>query len=134
MRLTSYLLPAALLLSALAGGCASENLEDLTGAPVGSPCDTTAVATYAAVIRPILEKYECTSCHRTGGAALASNADSYNYETPAGLQRAVAERRLLGSIEHLSGYRSMPDAPRAKMSDCDIARVKQWVRLGALDN
>ncbi|MBC7448244.1 MAG: hypothetical protein H7330_09320 [Hymenobacteraceae bacterium] len=131
MRLLSTLLPAALVLTALLGGCASENLEDMTGAPVGAPCDTTAVATYSGVVQPILIKYECTACHRTGGiGALAF--PNLNYETPAGLISAVRTGRLLGAIEHKSGFAFMPQSPRPKMSDCDIARVKQWVRRGAL--
>ena len=129
MRLISFLLPAALLLSALAGGCASENLEDLTNAPIVVPCDTTAVATYSGVIQPILNRYNCNSCHRAGGVGVV--AGSYNYETPAGLQKAVQDGRLIGAIEHQPNFQAMPRPVGEKIAACDIARIKQWMRRGA---
>ncbi len=46
MRLSSALWPAALLLTAALGGCAADNLQDLTDAPVDAPCDSTGVATH----------------------------------------------------------------------------------------
>ncbi len=129
MRSLLYLFPAALLLSAALGGCASENLEDLTGAPVVAPCDTTAVATYSLVVRPVLERYNCITCHKPGGVGFL--ASGFNYETVAGLQAAVQSGKLLPAIEHKPGAPQMPQG-QPKMADCDIARVKQWVRRGAL--
>ena len=134
MRLLSLLLPAALVASVFFGGCASENLEDLTGTSVDAPCDTTAVATFSGVVQPIIARYGCAStpsCHGTGGAALAS-FPRFNYETVVGLQNAVQDGRLLGAIEHRPGFNQMPkDIAPLLMDRCDILRIKQWVRRGA---
>lgn len=133
MRLIAFLLPTALFMSALAGGCSSDNLEDLRKIPIGgAPCDTTAVPTYRLVVSPIIDRYDCRSanCHVTGGTGTL--ATGFNYETVAGLQAAVANGRLVRAIEHSGPVNThMPQAPRAKMDACDILAVKRWVRAGA---
>ena len=40
---------------------------------------------------------------------------------------------MLGSIEQTRGYDPMPKG-RAKISDCDIARIKSWMAAGKPDN
>jgi mono/diheme cytochrome c family protein len=123
------LLVTALLASAVvgAGGCASENLQDLSGSDVLA-CDTSAVATYSAVIRPLIQRNGCLDCHAAGG--LGTAATGFNYETAAGLQAANRAGRLIGAIERRTGFSPMPK-DRPQISACDIARIKQWVRRGA---
>jgi hypothetical protein len=48
--------------------------------------------------------------------------------------KAIAQNgKLLGSINHSSGYKPMPqDAP--KMSSCQAGIVKKWIDSGLLNN
>ncbi len=110
------------------GGCASENLQDLSGSDI-VPCgDTTLVATYSGVIRPLIERNKCLDCHSTGGPGTTSTG--FNYETAAGLRSAHTAGRLLGAVEHRTGFSPMPKGQN-RIPECDIVRLKQWVRRGA---
>lgn len=123
---------ASLLLTTLLGSCASENLEDLTNAPITAPCDTTAVATYSGVVRGVIERNHCLECHTSrDGFNSGTLASGFNFETVAGLQASDTTGRLLPAIEHQPGRPQMPAGGQPKMSDCDIVRIKQWVRRGA---
>jgi mono/diheme cytochrome c family protein len=95
-------------------------------------CDTTTVCntanvTYAAVIKPLLVNY-CNGCH--SGNAPSGNID---YTTYAGVKKTADNGTLLGSVQHASGYRPMPDGGN-QLSACNIARIKAWIDAGAPDN
>ncbi len=130
MRLIPYLLPVGLLLACLASGCASENLEDLSGASLAAPCDPAADVTYALGIRPVIERNHCLECHVTGGIGAINSG--FNYETVAGLQAAANSGKLIPSIEHTSAHPMPLGYPM--LSPCDIVLIKRWVQAGALDN
>ena len=130
MRFLSIFWSLALLLTAAIGGCASDNLQDLTESPGVIQCDTAFQATYALRVQPIINKYGCAAanCHATGGTGTASTG--FNYETVVGFQAANRTGQLLGAIEHRSPYSPMPKAG-AKMDECDILTIKRWVKAGA---
>jgi hypothetical protein len=88
-------------------------------------CDTNAF-TYSKVIAPILNSW-CVSCHQLGNAGGGYILSDYN-----GVVTTITNNRLLGSIEHLSGFQSMPVG--SKLSDCQITQIKKWVNSGYPNN
>ena len=118
---------AALLL----GGCASQNGEDLLAsgpqpAPGVPSCDTTRV-TYAATVAPLLLQ-NCGGCHSNGAALGGVALGSY-----AQVKTVVDRGRLLGVVDHAPGFSPMPKGG-TQLSVCDRAKLRLWVRAGALNN
>lgn len=113
-----------LLLAAVA--CADDNEEDLTPQQPAQQCDTNAV-TFSGSVVPILAA-NCYACHAAniaeGGVVLS------NY---AGVKAKVDDRRLIGAITHAPGFSPMPQGA-AKLSACDIEKIKKWVDNGAPNN
>lgn len=117
---------AALFLS-LAASCTYSHGDP---AAILAPCDASAqTATYAAVISPIFDA-NCRECHASNTAStLGGGNDFGNYQS---IKRYPAAS-LLGSIEQTPGYDVMPKG-RAKISACDIERIKAWMAAGELEN
>lgn len=90
-----------------------------------STCDSTSV-TYNATIAPIIQT-NCSGCHSN---SLASGG--YNFSNHAGLAVVVHNGKLVGAISHRPGFVAMPQG--GKLSDCQIALIKKWVRGGAPNN
>ena len=100
-----------------------------TGAIDSGACNATCDSnnyTFSGSILPLIQLY-CTGCHNSPSAAGGALTD---YST---IQTAAVSGRLIGDIEHLSGYNAMP-LGGAQLSDCQIAQVKKWVAAGALNN
>ena len=96
--------------------------------PTGlGPCDTTVV-TYKNTVDPILND-NCYSCHRAPASA-GGNIILDNYQS---LLIQVNNTKLLGDIEHRLGYNPMPKNG-AKIQECDIAKIRTWIRAGAPNN
>jgi cytochrome c5 len=94
-----------------------------------STCDTSVVR-FSVEIRSILQA-NCYICH---AAAVANAAGGgYNYETYAGITPNVANGKLLRSIMQVPGSDFMPKNA-AKLSDCDIAKFRTWIRNGYPNN
>ena len=91
---------------------------------VDATCDTTTV-TYSGTVAPIFST-NCIGCHSTSGTS-TTKLDSYT-----GAKAAVTAGRILGTIQHLTGYTAMP--PGGSLSTCDINRIKAWIYRGALNN
>ncbi len=89
-------------------------------------CDTVNMK-YAANIQPIFQA-NCYSCHTgvnpNGGVNLGSHA---------GVTQQVNNGRLIGAITHAAGYHPMPQGA-AKLDDCTINKIKDWISRGALNN
>ena len=90
-------------------------------------CDSTHV-TYKQTIAPIMAR-NCNGCHY----ASATNAggvitDNYNDLSPMATLDGVFWR----DINWLEG-KAMPKGG-AKLSPCDIGKIKKWINEGALDN
>lgn len=94
------------------------------------PCDVSAQAvTYAGVISPIFDA-NCRACHGSSVASTrGSGIDLGDYQN---LSRYPVVS-LLGSIEHTAGYSPMPKG-RAKLSECDIQRIRAWISAGKPNN
>ncbi|RTQ49242.1 hypothetical protein EJV47_13945 [Hymenobacter gummosus] len=118
---------AVLLASALLGtsSCSYDNEQELFAGELSS-CDSVSV-TYRGTIQPLLAQH-CLRCHgptRTeGGVVVTAHHD---------VQTLGRTGQLLGVIQHKPGYPAMPD-DEPRLSDCDINKVKIWVRAGMPDN
>jgi hypothetical protein len=90
-----------------------------------SSCDTSTF-TYNAVIKPIITDW-CLGCHSPSNAG-----GGFDYSTYSGVVASVANNKLMGSIEQLSGHSPMPQG--TKLSDCDIKLIGKWVSAGYPNN
>ena len=115
----------ALLLGLTA--CYQDKKDQLYPAPDGG-CDTTMAATYSGVVKPILQSNCALSgCHD------ATASGGVNLTGIAGAQTIATDGRLVGVINHASGYLPMPkDA--AKLDACNILQITRWVNSGAPNN
>lgn len=107
----------------LGGGC----YYDVESELYDMSCDTTNVS-YGTTINTIMNSYGCLSCH--SGSSPSGNI---GLETHSKVKTMADNGKLVGSITHASGFIPMPDGA-AKMSQCDINRVKVWVSAGAPNN
>lgn len=114
-------------------GCYTDNKEELypdnnTGGGGGNACDTSGMS-FATDIQPILNtNCALSGCHKTGSAT-----GGYILDTYAGVNATVSSGRLLGSINHETGYSPMPKNS-SKLASCDINKITAWVNAGALNN
>jgi hypothetical protein len=123
------LLLTLLFLVCLAGGCYYDKEEVLYPTQPATNCDTTAASTYAAIVVPVITgNCSFVGCHNTGFAAGGVILDNYN-----GVKAQVNNGDLVKSIDHAPGVSPMPKGA-AKLSACDIAKIKRWIRGGALNN
>ena len=89
-------------------------------------CDTTNVG-YALSIKPIMDN-NCMGCH--SGSSPAGGISITNYTE---VKTLAANGKLLGTIEHKAGFSPMPKN-MAKLSDCNIAKIKIWINDGMQNN
>jgi mono/diheme cytochrome c family protein len=89
-------------------------------------CNST-VFTYSGAVRPTLES-KCTGCH--SGTAPSGGVNLSDYSNT---RTWALNGRLYGSIAHQSGFSPMPKNS-AKLSDCEIQQVQQWIQAGAQNN
>lgn len=92
-----------------------------------APCEAVNV-TYTATIQAILNNNGCTGCH--SGGAPSGNVSLQDYNN---VKVHAASGRLVGAINHSPGFSPMPQGG-AKISQCEIDRVKAWVDAGAPNN
>ena len=83
--------------------------------------------TYTADIKPIIQS-ACFSCHGNG-----QSQNGINFDTYAGVKAVVDNGKLIGAITHASGFSPMPKGG-AKLSDCNISKIQDWISRGALNN
>jgi hypothetical protein len=103
--------------------CSKKNEEDIGG---NTTCNSSNM-TYTANIKPILQSF-CFSCHGNG---LSQNG--VNFDTYAGVKTVVDNGKLIGVITHAAGFPPMPQGG-AKLSDCNISKIQDWINHGALNN
>jgi hypothetical protein len=107
----------------LASGCYYDKEQEL----YGLNCDTTHV-TYSSTLTNIFSNYGCLGCHVGGNPSGGINLENYTNV------KAVANNgKLFGAVNHSPGFVPMPDGA-AKMSSCDINKVKAWIDAGTPDN
>lgn len=96
-----------------------------SGACSTSNCDTNNY-TYSGTIAPMVQLY-CTGCHNSSSAPGGSLTDF------ASVYQAAVFGKLLGDINHLSGYNQMPLGGN-QLSSCQLTQFQKWVAAGAPDN
>ena len=99
---------------------------DTTGTGGGGSCDTVNMK-YAANVQPIISS-NCYGCHGNGNVSGGVSLDSYSK-----LKTQVDNGNLIGTITHANGYPAMPQGG-AKLSDCNINVIKDWIARGAQNN
>ena len=114
-------------------GCYNDKADQLYPEPGnpgggGNTCDTANVS-YAATIQPILTQY----CALAGCHDATTPSFGYDFAVYAGAQMANTNGRLLGAINHSTGFQPMPKN-MAKLSDCNINKLTAWVNQGAQNN
>ena len=90
-------------------------------------CDSEDMS-YTSDIIPILENYNCISCHTTAFASGGVVLDNFD-----DLKVHVDNESLLGSIKYADGYTGMPFGADP-MSECDIEKIESWIYDGAKNN
>jgi hypothetical protein len=118
---TFLLAGSALML--LTYSCYNDNVEDLY--PY-YPCDSANV-TYTNSIAPLLES-KCSRCHSTSIATSGIITDTYE-----SLKSLADDGKLWGVTSHAPGFKPMPQ-DAAKLTDCDLAKIKHWINAGAPNN
>lgn len=93
-----------------------------------SSCDSTGVSYANDVRAQVLDVY-CMGCH--GGSAASGNGVQLN--TYAQVSALASSGTLLGVIAHEPGYPAMPQGS-AKLDDCMIGIIRNWINEGAQDN
>ena len=94
-----------------------------------NPCNDPMPSTYAAVIAPMVAK-NCLDCH--GSSVYQTLGGGNDYSTYQSFTR-LSPAYLMSSVRHDPGADAMPKG-RAKLSDCDIARLQAWVDAGRPNN
>ncbi len=122
-RIVSYSILG--LVSMTVTACYYDNQEELHPGAF-EVCDTTDY-TYAGKVTEILQR-SCYSCH-------SQNSPSGNVilSTYSGVKTVADNGKLVGSIDHLTGYSSMPQN-LPQLSECDRATIKKWMQNGTTNN
>ena len=108
--------------------CYNDKIQELYPGPPAAICDTSMV-TYSGTILPIIK----SNCSVSGCHDATSVAGGYDYSTYAGLYVNVRNNRLLGALNHKTGYFAMPqNAP--SLSSCEINQFTTWINRGAPNN
>ncbi|RYZ24171.1 MAG: hypothetical protein EOO16_01870 [Chitinophagaceae bacterium] len=104
------------------------NKREALNQPLAS-CATTAT-TYSGFVKNVIQN-ACLSCHSAAIAAFSGRG--VILEDHASLQTWALNGQLVKSISHATGAPAMPQGG-AKLDDCTIARIQNWVNAGALNN
>lgn len=126
--MTKYLSRVIVVLSiAFFTGCYYDKEELVYPPTTGTSCDTTAVK-YSTDIVNILQS-NCYSCH-SGAASLGGGN---KLDTYTNLKLYTNNGLIVGVVTHSPGYLPMPQGG-PMLSDCNIAKIRTWVRNGAPNN
>ncbi len=91
-----------------------------------SVCDTSVVK-FSTSVSPIIDN-KCKGCH--SGSAPSGSIDLSTY---SGVSTIALNGKLEGVVNHISGYSAMPKNG-AKLSTCELAKIRIWVDAGAPNN
>jgi len=89
-------------------------------------CDSVNMS-YTDDILPILN-VSCVSCHSAPSPGGGIDLSSY-----ANIKTQVDKGKLMGAIEHKSGFVPMPQGG-GKLGNCDISKLNGWITDGASNN
>lgn len=112
------LVSAFMLALLIVFGCKKEEVQvfDCTG----------LTPTYTSDIKAILD----ANCNTSGCHDVNTVAGNIDLSTYANAKTESEKERFLGSIQHKSGYRAMPDN-EPKLSDALIQKISCWVQNGS---
>jgi uncharacterized membrane protein len=123
------IISSIVLFSFLVYAC-SKSSEDVINNPPpgGNTCDTANMK-YQANIVPILQA-NCYTCHgtNTNSGSMGIILEGHN-----NIVSRATDGTLLAVITHASGFPPMPQAG-AKLSDCNINKIRSWINHGAQNN
>jgi len=117
-----------ILLLALVTGCYYDSEEKLYP-QISTSCDLTNV-TFAATVKPILQA-SCLSCHSNSKAV--NSGGGIKLENYADVLISTNSGKLMGTINHASGFQAMPQGG-GKLTDCEISKLQKWIDNGKLNN
>ncbi len=118
MKKSVFLLVLLILTVSLFVQCKKDNVESQQQNTVNT-CDTTNV-TYSKIVS-ILSTNSCIGCHGSSASVPLNNYDN--------VKTVALSGRLVGAVEHLSGYNPMPNSSQ-KISECDRKTIKAWINQG----
>lgn len=131
-KLMFPLMAIAIACSTIIVSCSKDNEQEITnpddnpGNGGGNDCDTVNMK-YTANILPILTA-NCYSCHGNGNVSGGVSLGNY-----LSVKTQADNGNLIGVITHAAGYPAMPQGG-AKLSDCNINKIRSWINHGALNN
>jgi uncharacterized membrane protein len=103
-----------------------QGAQNLTCDPDAAGCVSTNVK-FSAFIQPLIVS-KCQGCHNNGSTG--GNIFLRNYTE---IKATAVSGTLYGSVSHAAGYSAMPKVG-AKLSACDLAKIKSWIDAGAQQN
>lgn len=118
------MLPAILSFLMFFFGCYYDNEEYLY--PDNVPCNTDNV-TYQNFVSGLMVTH-CNTCHNASNPSGNVQTDTYN-----NLIVVVNNGKLIGAINHLSGFSPMPQGGN-KLPSCDLQKIAAWIEAGAPQN
>ncbi len=89
-------------------------------------CDSSII-TYSAAVAPMINT-NCKGCHNPSFQSGGLDLTTFN-----SVKSIALNGKLMGVINHAAGFSAMPKGA-AKLSDCKIAQVRQWVEQGSQNN
>ena len=120
-----------LFVASFFSSCYYDNLDELHPNSGLEPCDTTGTISYLIDIVPIINTY-CgptnSSCHSANHSTSSIPLDTYQ-----SVLVQADNGKLLGSIQHQSGFVAMP-FQLAPLNSCDREKIMAWVHRGSLNN
>lgn len=95
--------------------------------PETANCNSQSSSSYQADVKPILDA-RCNNCHGGSSASAGIRLDAYNQ-----VILHVTNGSLLGSIKHAGSFSPMPKNS-SKLSVCEIQKIENWIKAGALND
>lgn len=96
---------------------------------ISTTCDLSNV-TFSATVKPILQA-SCLSCHSNSTAN--GSGGGIRLENYSDVKVQAQNGKLMGTINHASGYQPMPQGG-GKLSDCEISKLQKWIDNGTPNN
>jgi hypothetical protein len=127
MRSLSFLSIAFLAL--LITGCYYDKAELVYPPTTGTSCDTTTTMKYSTDVVSILQA-NCYVCHSGNAGAGAG----YKLDTYTGVKLMADNGRLVRAIMHTGPSNTHMPQGGAKLPECNIAKIRTWIRMGTLNN
>jgi hypothetical protein len=83
------------------------------------------VPTYTTDVKMIMDN----NCAISGCHNASSRADGRDYSNYSSVKSGSSSNVFLGSMQHLSGYKAMPQG-RSKLSDAQLKTISCWIQNG----